>query len=389
MKSEELFLRLLRSALWGTPVDLKGQIWTHEQFSSVMTLARQQAVAGLISQALMASGVKLERQDALTLFAFQQGVRKRNAELDDAVVKLCEEMKERGIRIFVMKGQTLAALYPDAGLRQSGDIDFLCHPDDWNQAIHLFRDEKGLVFGEDITEKHTSFQIEGIEYELHRQLTAFTYPGHRRYWADVVMPEIWDNVSTIQINGQDVPTLSPTYNALYVFVHIFYHLIDEGIGLRQFCDWAVLLAKQGENESVKDGAFKAEIVVEVLERHLKGIGLLKAYHGLGAILTDYLGLPTELFPFMITEDDHKHAPKLFQNMLEMGNFGHNKQYIKNSGIIHGVQHLGRITMQARRFAHYAPAEAWWRLPYLINWWRIKILSIIRGKNEKREMRSEE
>ena len=183
------------------------------------------------------------------------------------------------------------------------------------------------------------------------------------------MPEIWNSLSSVRIHEDEIPTLAPTYNALYVFVHIFYHLIDEGIGLRQFCDWArtlSLLPRNGES-------------LATLERHLKGIGLMKAYTGLGAILTDYLGLPEEEFPFEISEDDHQRAPKLFQNMLEMGNFGHNKQYVQERGVLHGIQHLGRITLQARRFAHYAPAEAWWRIPYMFQWWGLKILRILKVK----------
>lgn len=110
----------------------------------------------------------------------------------------------------------------------------------------------------------------------------------------------------------------------------------------------------------------------LLEKHLTGLGLMKAYTGLGAILTDYLGLPESAFPFPISSADHERAGALFQNMLEMGNFGHNKQYVRQSGVLHAIQHLGRITMQSRRFYAYAPSEAWWRIPYMLHWWWQKI-----------------
>ena len=42
------------------------------------------------------------------------------------------------------------------------------------------------------------------------------------------------------------------------------------------------------------------------------------------------------------------------------------------GVIHGLQHIGRMFCQARKFSNYAPAEAWWKIPNLIRWWITKI-----------------
>ncbi|MBO4907572.1 MAG: nucleotidyltransferase family protein [Bacteroidaceae bacterium] len=364
MERVGLFLSLLRSSVWGMSIDLHDQSWTHEQFHSIISLAKEQAVAGLVAQALVDSGVKLERKDISTICGILNRTQQYNSVLNQAVAGLCKGMNRRNIRIYVFKGQTLATLYPNGGLRQGGDIDFGCHPDDWETCLSVFKNNKKLNIIENTTEKHVSFNVSGVEFELHRKLTAFASPRHRRYWAEIVMPEILNTLSSVNINGYDVPTLNPTYNALYVFVHIFYHLIDEGVGLRQFCDWAMLLNAMENGGCIMDKA--------LLEKHLKGLGLMKAYTGLGAILTDYLGLPEEKFPFIISPKEHKQASKLFKNIIEMGNFGHNKQYIRHSGVIHGIQHLGRITMQARRFYAYAPSEALWRVPYMFNWWLTKL-----------------
>ncbi|MBP5769858.1 MAG: nucleotidyltransferase family protein [Bacteroidaceae bacterium] len=370
-KPVEHLLSLLRSSLWGAPFDLRGQVWTHAQYLPVMQLAKQQAVAGLVAQALMASGVKLERQDALEVYTLTRNIRQRNEQMDDAVVQLCQLLEGQGIRFLVFKGQTLSALYPDGGLRQSGDIDFICHPDDWSRAAAFFCQKWGVTLDDSTTEKDVQFQYEGVVYELHKKLTVFTYPSHQRYWDEVVMPEIWSNPYSLTIKGQDVPTLSPTYNILYVFVHIFHHLISDGIGLRQFCDWAILLTScVGWPHDKKLNGFAPTL----LQKHLEGIGLTRAYTGLGAILTLYLQVPS--FVLKVTDDDCRRAPSLFQNMLEMGNFGHNKSYSQERGVLHGVQHLRRITLQARRFYHYAPAEALWHVPYMFRWWCKKLWKLI-------------
>ena len=78
----------------------------------------------------------------------------------------------------------------------------------------------------------------------------------------------------------------------------------------------------------------------------------------GAILTDYLGLPAEDFPFEIPEEFHRRAGSLWKNILELGNFGKNKKYLRSSGPIHGLQHLWRIAGQALKFHYYAPTESY-------------------------------
>lgn len=382
MTREETFLRFLRSAIWGKPEQLTGREMTLNQYQSLMKLAQQQAVAALLAQAIMDSGLRLPRQAAAEVFALTEATRQRNKEMDEAVVALCREMEERNIRIVVFKGQTLAPLYPDPGLRQSGDIDFACHPDDWDKTELYFRKELNLEIEDNVTKKHLSFERNGIEYELHRSMTEFCRPKNQHYWDRVVMPEIWETIDFIEINGRKVPTLSPLHNLLYVFVHIFHHLMSEGIGLRQFCDFA-LCAKEGPLLTSPKGGD--------LEKHLKGLGLLGAYTGLGAILTDYLGLPEEEFPLPISQDDHRRAPKLLEDIWEKGNFGKNEKYSQARGVIHGIEHLGRIFQQAWKFGHYAPAEAWWRVPYMFQWWGKKILRVCtaRGKRCAALMKNEQ
>lgn len=372
------FLSLLRASLWGMAYDLKGQEWSREQYQTVMTLAKEQAVAGLVAQGLMDSGVKLQRADALEVFSLMQQIQQRNAVMDSAVVELCQMMEKEGIRVFVFKGQTVGYLYPEHGLRQSGDIDFYCHHEDWTRAVSLLQDRLGIKINDLSAMKDVSFVWKGVTYEMHKRITYFCYPQHERYWRQTVMPEILTQPYSVKINGYDVPTLSPTHNALFIFVHIFQHLIADGIALRQFCDWARVLQNNVQNEKseVRSEECGSPYDVATLERHLEGLGLRKAYTGLGALLTDYLGLPEEQFPFAISDEDHRRLPALWQNMQERGNFGHNVKYKSTNMMAHGLEHLWRMSKQAREFYHYAPAEAWWHIPSMFPWWVTKIKRMV-------------
>lgn len=380
MKGEEIMLGLLRGSLWDAPQDLKGQAWSHEQYQAVMTLAKEQAVAGLVAQGLMDSGVRLERADALEVFGLIQQIRKRNAEMDAAVVELCQVTEQNQLRIFVFKGQSVGYLYPDHGLRQSGDIDFFCHHEDWTRAISLLQDQLGLKLNDLNSSKDVCFVWKGVTYEMHKRITSFCYPRHERYWREVVMPEILEHPYSINIDGHDIPTLAPTYNALFIFVHIFQHLIADGIALRQFCDWARVLHNNAQNVIIEESnneKCNISYDIAVLERHLKGLELRKAYTGLGAMLTEYLGLTEEQFPFEISDQDRKRLPALWENMQERGNFGQKVKYRTKNMMAHGLEHLWRMSKQAREFYHYAPAEAWWHIPSMFPWWIEKIKRMAR------------
>lgn len=362
MKDKLSFLGLLRYALWGTASEgVMGEL-SHDHYVSLIELSKQQTVAGLISQALIDNNVKLEEDDAMDVCSLLVSINRQNQKIDEAVVKLCKMMEEQHIRIMVMKGQTLSIFYPQPELRQCGDIDFICHPDDIAKAVQFLKKDLGLKLSDAGSDKHARFTMDDVKYEIHRMLTNFAYPPSHRYWENVYMKDVWEHPYTVEVNGYPVPTLAPTYNAVYVFEHILFHLIMDGVGLRQFCDWAISLHQNKEN-----------IDKDLLIKHLEGVRLKKAYSGLGAVLTDYLGLPEESFPLPISEKDHRKSESLFKNLIEWGNFGHNLQYKNAHGPLHGLEHLKRIGSQAWRFKNYAPAELLWRVPYMLKWWTKRLI----------------
>lgn len=365
-----LFFELIQIGI-GTRDSLT-QVPSDAEWQDILRLAHEQAIVGVLLSAIeqLPAEHRPEKDVLLQWIGEARIIRARNEVLDKRVVELCKAMDAEGVSMLVFKGQTLARLYHDKGLRQSGDIDFYVHDNDWLRAIAWLNDqrERGEIdnYEDNTTIKDVQYSYRGVAYEMHRMLVAFSAKSHQRYWDKVVVPEIWQSVSHVDINGYDVPTLSPVMNVLYVFVHIFEHLISDGVGLRQFVDWFYII----------DSIQLTDDCRITLEQHLKGLGLLKAYKGLGAILTDYLGLPKERFPFEISDQDHKDAAKLVENIIQMGNFGHNVQYQQNKGVIHGVQHLKRIYRQARLFGHYAPLEAWCKLPSMIEWWGRKICRMV-------------
>lgn len=364
---QKLFFELLQVALGNR--DCLSQEYSSADWEQIYNLSKEQAVFGVMLEGIQRLPQN-QRPPKLLLLQWvgeTNIIQQRNEVMDKAVVELCRMMGEEGIRIFIFKGQSIGALYSDHSLRQSGDIDFYCHNEDWEKAARFFKEKKGLNLNNLNSQKDVCFVLDDVVYEMHNQITVFNYPIHSRYWKRTVMPEILAHPYTVKVKGADVPTLAPTYNALFVFVHIFQHLIADGIALRQFCDWARVLTVQHD-----------EIDVEILQHHLKKLGLLKAYSGLGAVLTEMLGLDPGLFPFEISNEDKERLPALWENMLERGNFGQNVSYKTKNMFAHGLEHIWRMSKQAREFYHYAPAEAWWHIPHIITWWPIKICRMLKS-----------
>ena len=365
-KSQEMFFELLQIALGNREClsrDLSADEW-----EQIYNLSKEQIVFGVMLKGIqhLPQGQWPPKFLLLQWVGETNIIQQQNEEMDKAVVELCQSMEDEDIRIFIFKGQSVGTLYNDPSLRQSGDIDFYCHNEDWVKAIQYFKKKKGLQLNNLHSQKDVSFTLNDIIYEMHNQITVFSYPIHSRYWKRIVMPEIIAHPYSVKVGGMDVPTLAPTYNALFIFIHIFQHLIADGIALRQFCDWAWVLSTQHD-----------EIDVDVLRRHLRKLGLLKAYSGLGAVLTEMLGIAPELFPFEISDKDRERLPALWQNMLEHGNFGKKLAYKTKNMYAHGLEHLWRMGKQAREFYHYAPAEAWWHIPHMFSWWPIKFGIILK------------
>ena len=363
---KDLFFELLQVSLGRRK--FLSRIPTTEEWSALFEVSESQAISGIILNGLvnLPDNQRPPKMVLLQWLGVCQMVRSRNSEMDTAVVKLCKKLDGICTNYIIVKGQTLNAIYPLTNLRQSGDIDFLVYPGDWHKVFSVFSNDLGEEVIETHSEKHVEWEKDGVTYEMHRWLNDFASKKHQRYWDDVVMQEVWHHPYYVEINGYNVPTLSFVYNVLYVFVHLFYHLINEGVGLRQFLDWYYLLL---------DNCFTYKDKM-TLKKHLRGIGLYSAFVGCGAVLTDYLGLDEKEFPFEICEKYHLESSKLIDNIYVKGNFGHNTDYKQPHGIIHGLQQFWQVLKQCFVFGKYAPGESWGYLLVKVRWWRKKLIKTV-------------
>jgi len=347
-----MILSAIRCALWGE----ESEELLHVSWVELLRTAEEQTVFGLAFRAFEYVQPKGIDQDLLFEYIGQSiQIGSGNSLVNERLRDFVGRLNTLRIKFCIVKGQTVGTCYPEPMLRQVGDIDFWVHPRDVSKCEAYIEEELNCGVQCEKSEKHVEFLWEDILFEMHYRLASFGVGRDQRYFDKLIEN---DSSFAVEIDGVEVPTLSPTLNALYIFVHLFHHLIGIGVGLRQFCDWMMWLHR-----------YKDEINRDELNYHIFKLGLQKAYRTLGAILVYDLGLPVSEFPLRITEKDRKRSRNVLKNVMEMGNFGQNKRVAQSLGLMRSIQTGVRMCIQGFKYFDLAPKRIacrflkrmWWYL----------------------------
>lgn len=344
----EKLLRVLSYSLWGSVVK---DMVSKDDAQELITMAEKQAVSGLIIDALIKMDVRMEQMTLFEAFGYLEQIKKENQRMNHEVAEFARQMAKTGTEYVVVKGQTLAALYPEPLVRMPGDIDFLIK--DYQQASKVLTEQWGVELPPQMIEKEVSFTHDNTLYELHTYLIDFGSNKHKRYWERSLAES---KPATINIGGEEVKVIEPTLYAVYIFMHLFFHFIKEGIGLRHLCDWAVMMH------------YYAEVIdKERLRVALQNVGLLKAFLAFGTILVDKLGMKD--FPLVLTDKDRKFQKSIQSDIMHSGNFGREKRTVKKAGFKYKLETMLFVVSNCMRYFSLAPKELM-LIPYrrfMVNW----------------------
>ena len=231
---EALFFALLRDALWRHKEDLP-QSLNPTLLGEIMRMAEEQTVTGLVADAIIHNSINIGKTAPIKLLALSQQIKATNINLNKEIAEFVSLMNSNNEDYIIVKGQTVAALYREPYTRMSGDIDF--YVKDYKETTEILNKEWHVSLPEKLIDKEASFTHNNALYEIHRSLVEFGCKKHQRYWEELMTSSPY----LIDIDGAKVKTLEPTIYAVYVFLHLFFHFIREGVGLRQLCDWAMVL----------------------------------------------------------------------------------------------------------------------------------------------------
>ena len=353
------FLRWCQHPTGKTPVGISKIDW-----QELLSFAKKQTIIGIYWQGIQRLGDvanKPSEDDVMDWMGEYTKIVRRNTKTDDAVAWLAKSMHSNDIGFFVFKGQTVASYYPTPEIRTSGDVDFYVFKKDWDRAKSFL--EKEVTITDDHSGQHLEFTKDGIPFEMHYHTAVFASGSKQRYWDELIENYFDDVLDHVEINGVEVPTLPPTLNAIYLFVHIYHHFLKEGIALRQFIDWMMFFEAKHD-----------EIVVSELTAKLERLGLLRAFKAFGSILTEVLGMDVKFFPYSLTDSDKKYVDKIMSIVLRYGNFGKYGRKEQQGGWKHSIETGVRSFRHIVQFFWLSPVENLFWLPKLLRQSIIKNLA---------------
>ena len=267
-----------------------------------------------------------------------QVIEQQGRHVNGAVAKLQKLHDEHGVKGVVVKGQVVAAYYPNPLERQAGDVDYYCDDNNYQKSVKAVTKIWGVEPEPEQSNKHVHYEHEGVTYEGHFLLANLYGKKRDAYWNKLLME---DRKTTVDIDGVAVSTLSPTIHVLYIFLHLYHHLLELGVGLRQFCDMAVMLRY-------------ADVKLPLLKDYLQTLGIEKAYRACGSILVDQLGLKEERLGYVLNETDRHYGKKMLDVVMYRGNMGHFNKRNGFSGLKHKLESTGIKLAHFLKFWQLAP-----------------------------------
>lgn len=342
------YLRLLCCALWDAKPDLEHI----EDWNGVLRLAQRQTTLGLVGNAALQSQATQELlpESRVRLLTHLEKMQNEAEQAELLLMALDAAFSQHDLGFILLKGIGLAAFYPVPRLRKCGDIDLLVAPIDFDKAVAILN---GIATAEAVkkaffSDKHYHIILNGIAVELHHHCMTLSPAS-----IDLVYKDLEDNALRLgsddfTLQGTTIRRPESTFNAFYVFLHLWDHFKERGIGLRQVCDWTLLLH-----------ARKEQIDSDRLRTMLDSLGLLKPWQVLGCLAVSQLGLPEEEMPFFEPRYRRK-SRRLLRIIMKEGNFGKSRKlrqrHVKEHGLRRRLNTLVDIQVRAWRIGTVLPKE---------------------------------
>ena len=318
MTYETNFFNILKSSLWSTAVAVPQDF---DEWGKVFALAKAQSVLGLVANAVLSDAEAARRIPAdaqKRLKAFLMSNMATHSMLNNTLIRVVSLLDEAGVRSVLLKGQGLARNYPVPELRQCGDIDLYVGEENYLKSCELI----GAIASwkepveERETVKHYDVMVDGITVEIHKYSDVNASAYYDAIYQKYSDEGLSSGLRVMDFAGISVNTPADTFNAFYIFNHLWHHFLTSGVGLRQFIDWMLFLHRHG-----------SAIELTKLKAMLEDMDLMKPWKAFGCILVEELGLPSEEFPFYDPGCSSK-KNSILTRVLQEGNFGKERDYYK-------------------------------------------------------------
>ena len=240
-KQLQIFFDFLRFCI-GSDSEISSSL-KEVDWKELYAIAKKQCLVGVLFDGikkLPAEHVGMKKELLFQWMAESQMLEKANARLNDAAIQVSEWFLKKGFRTCILKGQGNALMYPNPYSRTPGDIDIWVEGGD-KRVISFVR---SISPHEKACYHHIEFpSYKGVEVEVHYRPSFLLCFWHNRklqkYYERVKEEQFSHRVMFGEQREVAIPTVE--FNLIFQLTHIFSHLMNEGIGLRQLVDYYYVL----------------------------------------------------------------------------------------------------------------------------------------------------
>ena len=241
LKQQKIFIDFLRFCI-GSVKEIPGSL-KEADWQELYAIAKKQCLVGILFDGikkLPAEHVGMKKELLLQWMAESQMLEKANVRLNDAAIQVSEWFRKKGFRTCILKGQGNALMYPNPYSRTPGDIDIWVEGGD-KRVISFVR---SISPHEKACYHHIEFpSYKGVEVEVHYRPSFLLCFWHNRklqkYYERVKEEQFSHRVMLGEQGEIAIPTME--FNLIFQLTHIYAHLMNEGIGLRQLVDYYYVL----------------------------------------------------------------------------------------------------------------------------------------------------
>lgn len=340
MTGNDLFVELLQVTF--SARDELSHVPSEIEWNEAFSEAEKQALVGVLASGLerLPDTQKPPKALLLNWIGLTLQIEQQNKLTTSVCQKICNQLEKDGFASCILKGQSNYRYYPTElrNKRSCGDVDVWVQPEDESckhpvktviEYVQSNFNMNGLCW------LHTSHEDKsGVPVEVHLRASFMSEPSKnrrfRKYFKDV------GSCRTLtEIDGAKIPCLKVDEDVIYQMNHIYRHLIDEGVGLRQVVDYYFLL----QTWNIQHTRGKEETM-----KIISWLGMKRFAGALMYVLREVCGMSVE---YLLCEPSEKDGKFLMNEIMLSGNFGHNDPRMGN--VATGGYLKSRISQASRRF----------------------------------------
>ena len=263
-----------------------------------------------------------------------------NGKMNSRSAEVWNIFHEAGFDCCILKGQAVARFYDKPSSRQCGDIDIWVDGDR-DEVLAFLRNRYPVT---NVVYHHAEVKMfEKTEVEVHFTPSWMYNPrinARLQHFFALSKCAQFDNY--IEDLGFAAP--SAAFDAVFSMVHVYRHLLEEGVGLRQVMDYCNILRQL-------DDSRRAEAFRTLCSLRMRRFAAALMY-----VCGEVFHLPEEL---MICAPDAEEGAFLLSEIMLSGNFG---QYDSRYRYDDSKGRLRRFLPKLRRQMHFLthyPSEVLW------------------------------